>query len=724
MRPFTARLAPLLTAILLAVADSVIHAADTVARTKPPARPVMDLGPAVSFIFNNGAVNRALGKPDENLILKGLSIRLGTNAGVCFDTETLDYVAGWTGGFIDVSKSSIAQTAQGSSPVFPAGQKQFALPPFANRVRQGIFKGHSIHGEQVVLHYQINLVDILDLPGVEEIDGSTVFTRTLQVEAPTRPLRLPIAQNQLITLRDPSGRCFLETNEAKTVSLRLPRNPAPYLVQVAYGSTTAPAIKPIAAPKDLILGGPLRWPQPEITQGTLGSEPGAYVVDSLTIPETNRWNSWMRLSAMDFLSDGRCAVSTLSGDVWIVSGLEGSLEKLAWKRFATGLYEPLGLKVVDDVIYVLGRDRVTRLLDLNRDGEADYYESFNSGLDVYPTYHAFVFDLQTDTTGNFYFVADGNMVDPYLSKHGSILKLSKDGTLLTEFASGFRAANGMSVGPNNEITCSDNQGFWTPSSKINWVKKGGFYGFVGDPRQPRYAEFSAKKSVINFDPPLCWIPMSADNSSGGQIWVTSDKWGLPRGSLLHTSYGKCTLFSVMTQDVDGQMQGGVWQFPLKFSSGIMRGRFNPKDGQLYVCGLKGWQSVAKEDGALQRVRYTGKPKLMPVGIVATANGVELRFSDALDAKLSVDAGNFSIAQWNYRWTTNYGSDPWSVEDPQKKSEDIVEVKSAKLSADGKTVMLETQPLQPVMQMRIKYNLQTVNGTPLKQEIYNTINRAK
>lgn len=115
---------------------------------------------------------------------------------------------------------------------------------------------------------------------------------------------------------------------------------------------------------------------------------------------------------------------------------------------------------------------------------------------------------------------------------------------------------------------------------------------------------------------------------------------------------------------------------------------------------------------------------MPVGLRATANGVELKFSDALDATLSVDAGNFSIAQWNYRWTTNYGSDSWSVADPEKKGEDTVDVKSAKLSADGKTVMLETQPLQPVMQMRIKYNLQTATGAPLKQEIYNTINRAK
>jgi hypothetical protein len=52
------------------------------------------------------------------------------------------------------------------------------------------------------------------------------------------------------------------------------------------------------------------------------------------------------------------------------------------------------------------------------------------------------------------------------------------------------------------------------------------------------------------------------------------------------------------------------------------------------------------------------------------------------------------------------------------------VKSAKLSADGKTVFLETAPLRPVMQMRIKYAIEAAAGSPLRQEIFNTINRLK
>ncbi len=693
------------------------------AKPKPAGRPPMDLGPAVSFIFNNAPTNRALGMPDERLVLKALSIRLGTNAGVAFDTERLRYAAGWTGGFIDVRKSSIVASAQGSSPVFPIGTKVFSTSPSGAKPAGAKYKGHYLHGDQVVLSYSIDGTDILDLPGIETENGVTAFTRTLRINPSDKPLELFVSENSPPSLTVVSGGAGIETDANGRTLLKIPKHDRPVLLKLSVGGETVALTAPVD-PEQFTQGGSARWTTPVTTQGKLGNEPGAYVVDTLALPETNPWNSWMRISALDFFNDGRCAVSTLSGDVWIVSGIDAGLQKLTWKRFATGLYEPLGLKIVNDTVHVLGRDRITRLRDFNGDGEADFYESFNSDLDVYPTYHAFIFDLHTDTAGNFYFVADGNMVDPFLPYHGSVLKVSADGSKMEEFARGFRAANGMSVGPNNEVTCSDNQGHWTPSSKISWIEHGGYYGYGGDPRQPKFAAFDKERHTEQYDAPLCWIPMNADNSSGSQIWVTSDQWGLPRGSLLHTSYGKCTLFSVMYEDVGGQKQGGVWQFPLKFSSGIMRGRFNPKDGQLYVGGLKGWQTVAREDGALQRVRYTGKPLQQPVALHIRTNGVEITFATPLNPALARDVANYGVAQWNYLRTSIYGSDSWSVADPKKKGEDEVAVKSAKLSADGRTVFLETQPLQPVMQMRVKYSLETADGALLNQEIFNTINRVK
>ena len=86
-----------------------------------------------------------------------------------------------------------------------------------------------------------------------------------------------------------------------------------------------------------------------------------------------------------------------------------SSHHLTWRRVAAGLFQPLGLKIVDGEIYVMGRDQITHLHDLNGDGEADFYENFNNDVTVAPAFHEFAFDLQQDAAGNFYFAKAGGV---------------------------------------------------------------------------------------------------------------------------------------------------------------------------------------------------------------------------------------------------------------------------------------------------------------------------
>jgi hypothetical protein len=451
-----------------------------------------------------------------------------------------------------------------------------------------------------------------------------------------------------------------------------------------------------------------------VTKGVLGQGDGPYVADTISLPEDNAWKSWLRLSGVDFFKDGRAAVCSVSGDVWIVSGLDSKLEKITWQRFATGLFQPLGLKIVNEQVYVVGRDQITRFHDFNKDGEADYYENFNNDITITAHYHEFVLDLHTDTAGNFYFSKGGNLGGAEIPHHGTLCRVSADGSKLEVFATGLRAPNGMSVGPNNEVTVSDNEGNWVPTSRVNLVKQGGFYGHV----------FTAHRDPkpTDYDKPLFWLPHSVDNSSGGQAWVTSKQWGPVAGDLVHFSYGKCSLFKVMYETVDGQPQGAVVRFPLNFDSGVMRGRFHPKDGQLYTVGLRVWQSSAAHDGAFHRVRYTGKPVHMPTEWHVKPNGVELTFTSPLNEKDAADPQNYSLEQWNYRWTENYGSKEYSVVDPNKIGHDKVEVKSVKVSNGGKTVFLEIPEIKPVMTLKIKYSLTGADGTGMNQEVFATVNR--
>ena len=424
------------------------------------------------------------------------------------------------------------------------------------------------------------------------------------------------------------------------------------------------------------------------------------------------------ISVAAVFRDGRLAIATFSGDVWVATGVDAGLKQVVWRRFAAGLYEPLGLRIVDDVVYVLGRDQITRLVDADHDGEADAYESFNHDSVVWPVYNNFAFDLQTDRAGDFYY-AKGALNTPVgLPLQSVLCRVGKDGRGTSVVATGLRQPNGLGMGPHDELTFSDNEGQWIPASKIVWVKPGGWYGFVGDP--PHYKKEVPAHPAVQ-DAPLCWIPMAVDSSSGGEVWAPpGDRWGPLGGQLLHTSYGKSALLLVLREDVGGVMQGGVVALPLKFASGVMRGRFDDRDGQLYLCGLKGWQTNGATDGCLQRVRATGRAACLPVAMHLTRDGVAVTFSAPLEAG-AADAGNVDVACWNYLWSAAYGSAEYSVAEPQRKGRDHLEVTAATLSPDRRTLTAAVSGMTTCMQMAIALRVQAADGTSAETTIYATVN---
>lgn len=270
----------------------------------------------------------------------------------------------------------------------------------------------------------------------------------------------------------------------------------------------------------------------------------------------------------------------------------------------------------------------------------------------------------------------------------------------------------MGVGPDGQVTAGDNEGTWTPTVPINWIRKGGFYGV------PEFAGKDPKTAVR--DNPLCWLPRNVNNSNGGQVWITGEKFGPISGHLLHCSYGQSTLYLVLKEEVQGIVQGGVVPL-LKFDSGICRARFYPEKNALFLSGLRGWQTNASKDAGLYRVRYTGKPFLLPTALHVKPGAIELTFAEKLESSYAADPDNYAVQQWNYRWTQNYGSPHFKASNPKQQGQDEVEVADASLSPDAKTVTLKFDRLQPVMQMKIGINIKTADGTNLRTTVHNTIN---
>ena len=363
------------------------------------------------------------------------------------------------------------------------------------------------------------------------------------------------------------------------------------------------------------------------------------------------------------LDGDRAALCTWSGDVWVISGLN-EFKTITWKRFASGLFEPLGLKIVNDIIHLNCRDGIWQVIDLNNDNEADHYKVFNYDVLITDNFHEFSFGLETDTEGNFYFAKGapvrqgGRNFDKILDHNGTVMKLSPDGQNLSVVATGLRAPGGIGVGPNGEITTGENEGTWQPCCKINYFTKEQRPVFLG-------TEQTRQGVAKEFQEPLCYLPMTVDNSGGSQIWVPKEaRIGLAPGELLHLSYGQSTIYRVLPQELaNGQMQGGVIKLPLKLSSSAQRAAFH-KDGSLYVSGMRGWQSNAASESGIQRVRHNGGTLLgLPEAMSVSGDKLTLRFDSELDEELATDPESFAIKRWKYIRGPQYGSGQFSIDNP-------------------------------------------------------------
>jgi len=461
----------------------------------------------------------------------------------------------------------------------------------------------------------------------------------------------------------------------------------------------------------LTQGGPAQWPQ--ILESTIATsfDEGPFAVDVLNAPDSNPWLAQMRFTGLDFFADGSMAVCTWDGDVWRVR-IADQENRLQWQRIASGLFQPLGLKIINEKIHLTCRDQLAVLHDLNGDGETDFYQCLNNDHQVTEHFHEFAMGLQVDDQGNFYYAKSGrHALEAVVPQHGTLLRVSPDGSRTDIIATGFRAANGVCLNPDGSFLVTDQEGFWNPKNRINWVTlnpsgKPNFYGNMFG-----YHDVTDSSDAA-MEPPLCWITNAFDRSPAELLWVNSPKWKTLNGSLLNLSYGYGKVFSVLHEQVHGVRQGGMIQLPIpNFPTGVMRGRFRPQDQELYLCGMFAWAGDATAPGGLYRLRATERPVILPVELHAQKGGLQLVFSKPIDPK-SVTEDRIAIKTWSLKRSKRYGSD--------HHNEKQQAIRSMRVSADGKRIDIDLPKLTPKWCMEIQYEFQTLTGEKAEGVIHNTI----
>jgi len=428
-------------------------------------------------------------------------------------------------------------------------------------------------------------------------------------------------------------------------------------------------------------GGPAQWPGWIGTKGNLGRQT-PFATDRITIPFENPYGTLFFVTAHDFFSNGTAAVATMTGEVWLVKGIDDKLDHLRWKRFATGLHQPLGMRIIKDKLYVLGRDQITCLHDLNGDDEADFHECVTGAMQTSPGGHDFIVGLEADKQGRWYF-ASGNQ--------GVCRVTGRDP--LEVLATGFRNPDGLAISPDGRfVTTSVQEGDWTPASAICQVELDQNLG----------AHFGARGPKNNQPPekPLLQLPRGEDNSASGQAFITGAKWaglGNDGNNLIHLSSGGGSAWLVMRQNVKGRWQAAAVRISGNFDSGPQCVRFNPHDGHMYVSGLQGWGSYTPKDGCFQRVRFTDGGRPVPVHFEARDNGVLIRFNHPVK---DADAASCFAQCWNYHYGPQYGSPEYSLKYPDTPGHDPLEIRSVQRLDGGRTLFLEIPQIAPADQIHL------------------------
>ena len=157
---------------------------------------------------------------------------------------------------------------------------------------------------------------------------------------------------------------------------------------------------------------------------------------------------------------------------------------------------------------------------------------------------------------------------------------------------------------------------------------------------------------------------------------------------------------------------------LEFPTGVMRGRFHPISGDLYIAGLFGWSSEKQADTGFYRVRMTGAPLRTPKSFRAVKDGLIIDFYSPLAADSVANVDNWRVQSWEYRWSKDYGSP--QLKRSGEEGRDEHPVQSVTLSEDGKTVFLKIPSLTPTMQFHVEIKGKFADGVPLDCYLHGTI----
>ncbi|MFK7852311.1 MAG: hypothetical protein AB8D78_15145 [Akkermansiaceae bacterium] len=400
--------------------------------------------------------------------------------------------------------------------------------------------------------------------------------------------------------------------------------------------------------------------------GTAEKEREYYRLVEMPIPK----NLIIEAGAFATLPDGRIAVGTRHGDIFFVSGMDGSNPEPKFHRFATGLDEIFGIAVKDNALYVTHSAELTKITDTDGDGTADRYDVVSDAWG-YGTYHEYAFGSKFDPKGNLY-VALG-LSSSYRSEElfrGWAFKITPEGKSIP-IASGLRSPGGIGFNEHGALFYMESQGPWNSSCSLKAIKEGGFMGHPVSYNWYKYApnmgpapkEPVSGSSVLvesqkipQLSPYAVIFPYIRMGRSIGSFVTdkTGGKFGPFENQMFLGDYTQSIILRATTEEVNGVWQGACYPFREELSTGILTVHFTP-DGNLISGGTnRGWPVRGLKPFALERLEWTGKTPFEIERITINSKGFDIKFTKPVDPKTASDPKNYKLGTFTHKYHAGYG----------------------------------------------------------------------
>jgi glucose/arabinose dehydrogenase len=416
----------------------------------------------------------------------------------------------------------------------------------------------------------------------------------------------------------------------------------------------------------------------------------------------------LECGAIEFFPDGKLAVSTRRGEIWVAEhALEADPKKAKFTRFAHGLHEVLGLAYKDSWLYVTQRCDVSRIKDTRGTGRADVFEVVSDGWEISGDYHEYAFGSRFDKEGNLWVtLCLTGSFNSNAKFRGWAGKITPQGKFVPT-TSGVRSPGGIGFNAAGDVFFTDNQGPWNGACGLKQIVNGGFVGHPDSfkwypeanklnpslgpaPKVPKSGSrimIEAEK-IPQFYPTSILFPYGkmGQSAAGFDCDLSGGKFGPFKDQLFVGDQTHSIVMRVFLEKVNGRYQGAVFPFRAGFGSGNVPVRFAP-DGSLVTGGTnRGWGSRGPKQFALERVPWTGKTPFEIHEMRAMPDGFELTFTHKLDPATARDPASYKMKTYTYIYRADYGSPEVDQTTPAITKIDV--------GRDGKSARLYVGPLQP------------------------------